>query len=129
MKQKIIQTDRAPKAIGPYSQAVLAGGFLFTSGQIPIDPATGAVVSGGIREQARQVFSNLSAVLGAAGLGFADVVKATVFLEDMNDFSAVNEVYASFFSGDFPARSCVQVARLPKDVSVEIELVAFAGNS
>ena len=127
MTKTILHTDNAPKAIGPYSQAVKAGGFLFTSGQIPVDPVTGQVVPGGIREQTAQVFDNLAAVLAAAGVGFDAVVKATVFLEDMNDFAIVNEVYASRFSGDFPARSCVQVSRLPKDVDVEIELVAYLG--
>lgn len=127
MNKTIIHTEHAPAAIGPYSQAVAAGGFVFTSGQIPADPATGATVQGGIREQALQVFRNLSAVLEAAGAGFQDVIKATVFLKDMNDFAAVNEVYASFFTGDFPARSCVQVARLPKDVLIEIEMVAYKG--
>ena len=127
MSKEILHTDKAPKAIGPYSQAVKAGGFLFTSGQIPVDPVTGQVVAGGIREQAAQVFHNLAAVLGAAGVGFDAVVKATVFLEDLNDFAIVNEAYASQFSGDFPARSCVQVARLPKDVDVEIEMVAWLG--
>jgi 2-iminobutanoate/2-iminopropanoate deaminase len=124
MDKTIIQSEHAPAAIGPYSQAVKAGGFIFTSGQIPVDPATGATVEGGVREQAHRVFLNLAAVLEAAGAGFGDVVKATVFLRDMNDFAAVNEVYASFFSGAFPARSCVQVARLPKDVLIEIEMVA-----
>lgn len=127
MSKYVIHTDKAPKAIGPYSQAIKAGGFVFTSGQIPVDPATGAVIAGGIREQAAQVFANLSAVLEAAGASINDVIKATVFLADMNDFTTVNEVYASNFAGDFPARSCVQVARLPKDVDVEIEMVAYVG--
>lgn len=127
MNKTIVATDQAPKAIGPYSQAVAAGGFVFTSGQIPADPATGSLVQGDIRDQARQVFANLAAVLEAAGAGFSNVVKATVFLRDMNDFAAVNEVYASHFTGGFPARSCVQVARLPRDVGVEIEMVAFIG--
>jgi len=125
MEKTIINANSAPKAIGPYSHAVKAGGFVFTSGQIPADPMTGAIVSGGIKEQAGRVFLNLEAVLKAAGMGFADVVKTTVFLRDMNDFAAVNEVYASHFTGDFPARSCIQVARLPKDADVEIEMVAF----
>lgn len=127
MKKAIIHTDKAPRAIGPYSQAVIAGGFLYASGQTPLDPATGLLVEGGIREQAARVFQNLAAVLAAAGVGFDTVVKATVFLQDMNDFAAVNEVYASNFTGDFPARSTVQVARLPKDALVEIELVAYLG--
>lgn len=124
---KVIHTDKAPKAIGPYSQAVMAGGFIFTSGQIAVDSATGAVAAGGIQVQAAQVFANLGAVLRAAGAGFENVVKVTVYLEDMNDFAAVNEVYASYFTGAFPARSCVQAARLPKDVAVEIEMVAYIG--
>jgi 2-iminobutanoate/2-iminopropanoate deaminase len=127
MSKSVIQTDKAPRAIGPYSQAIAAGGFIFTSGQIPVNPATGNIVDGGIKVQATQVFANLAAVLAAAGAGFGDVIKAMVFLEDMNDFAAVNEVYASFFTGDFPARSCVEVARLPKDVGVEIEMVAYKG--
>jgi 2-iminobutanoate/2-iminopropanoate deaminase len=127
MKKTIISSENAPKAIGPYSHAVQAGGFVFTSGQIPTDPATGAVVSGDIKNQAERVFKNLEAVLAAAGASFADVVKTTVFLRDMNDFAAVNEVYASYFAGDFPARSCVQVAKLPKDAGVEIEMVAYKG--
>lgn len=124
MQKSTINSEKAPEAIGPYSQAVSAGGFIFTSGQIPFNPATGALVEGDIRDQARQVFANLSAVLDAAGATFADVVKTTVFLRDMNDFAAMNEVYAAYFSGDFPARSCVQVARLPRDVGIEIEMVA-----
>lgn len=125
MQKTTVYSEKAPKAIGPYSQAIKAGGFIFTSGQIPADPATGAVVQGDIKEQAKQVFANLHAVLDAAGAAFADVVKTTVFLRDMNDFAAVNEVYATYFSGDFPARSCVQVARLPKDAGIEIEMVAY----
>jgi len=125
--RKSITTNRAPAAIGPYSQAVEAGGFLFTSGQLPMDPASGRLVEGDISMQARQVFENLGAVLSAAGLSFADVVKATVFLADMNDFAAVNAVYAEFFSGEFPARSAVQVARLPKDARLEIEMIACKG--
>jgi 2-iminobutanoate/2-iminopropanoate deaminase len=125
MQKIIIVADNAPKAIGPYSHAVKAGGFIFTSGQIPADPATGVIVTGDIKAQAERVFLNLQAVLTAAGASFADVAKTTVFLRDMNDFASVNEVYASHFEGDFPARSCVQVARLPKDVGVEIEMIAY----
>lgn len=125
MDKKVVFTSSAPAAIGPYSQAIVAGPFLFTSGQIPIDPATGLVVEGGIQAQAHQVFRNLTAVLAEAGTGFDKVVKTTVFLADMGDFAAVNEVYAQYFEGDFPARSAVQVARLPKDVGIEIELVAL----
>lgn len=127
MKKEIITSSDAPKAIGPYSHAVKAGGFVFTSGQIPADPATGNIVEGGIRAQAERVFMNLAAVLEEAGASFADVVKTTVFLRDMSDFAAVNEVYTRHFSGGFPARSCVQVARLPRDVGVEVEMVAYIG--
>ncbi len=127
MNKIIVHTDEAPKAIGPYSQAVRAGDFLFLSGQTPLDPATGLLVEGGVREQAARVFQNLEAVLQAAGVGMEAVVKATVFLKDMDDFAAVNEVYASRFAGDFPARSTVQVARLPKDALVEIEMIAYVG--
>lgn len=122
--KKIIHTDQAPAAIGPYSQAVQVGNLLFTSGQIPLDPATGVVVEGGIEAQARQSLTNVQAVLAQAGADMGAVVKTTVFLKDMNDFAAMNEVYAQFFQGDYPARSAVQVARLPKDVLVEIEAVA-----
>lgn len=123
-EKKIVETTSAPAAIGPYSQAVWAGDFLFCSGQIPIDPATGQLVDGSAADQARQVLSNVKAVLEAAGLGLGNVVKATVFFKDMNDFQAVNEVYASFFKAPYPARSGVEVARLPRDVKVEIEVVA-----
>jgi len=119
-----VSTGRAPKAIGPYSQAVKAGGFIYASGQIPIDPATGAVAEGDIAVQAQRVLENLDAVLVAAGAGLKSVVKTTVFLRDMNDFARFNEVYARFFAPPFPARSTVQVARLPKDVLIEIEAVA-----
>ena len=125
MDKQVVFTEKAPAAIGPYSQAIVAGGFLFTSGRIPIDPATGSLVEGGIQAQAHQVFRNLAAVLQEAGTSFDRVVKTTVFLADMGDFAAVNEVYAQYFSGAFPARSAVQVARLPKDVGIEIELVAL----
>lgn len=127
MAKQIIHSDNAPKAVGPYSQAIAAGGFLFTSGQIGLKPATGQIAEGGVREQAKQVFENLRAVLAAAGAGFSDVVKTTVFLGDMNDFAAVNEIYATYFDGGFPARSCVEVARLPRDVDVEIEMVVWLG--
>ena len=120
-----ISTANAPKAIGPYSQAVRAGQFLFASGQIPTDPATGAIVGGDVAAQTRRVFDNLSAVLKAANLSFADVVKTTVFLADMNDFAAMNDVYGTFFKEPYPARATVQVARLPKDARVEIDLIAF----
>ena len=120
-----VTSDGAPPPIGPYSQAVRSGSLLFTSGQIPIHPVTGAVVEGGIAEQTRQVLSNLDAVLTAGGASAGRVVKVTVFLSDMNDFPAMNEIYAAYFKGETPpARSTVAVARLPKDVRVEIEAVA-----
>ena len=120
-----IQTDNAPAAIGPYSQAIKAGGFVFASGQIPIDPQTGQFVSGGIAEQTEQVLKNLSAVLEAAGSSLALVVKTTVFLADMKEFSGMNEVYATFFSSPPPARATVAAAGLPRDARVEIEAVAL----
>ena len=122
--REIISTENAPRAIGPYSQAVRAGGFVFASGQIPIDPATGEFVAGGVAEQTDQVLRNVSAVLEAAGTGLDRVVKTTVFLADMNDFTAMNEVYGKYFSSAPPARSTVQVALLPKDALVEIEVIA-----
>lgn len=123
MKQ-VIHTDKAPAAIGPYSQAIQVGQMLFTSGQVPIDPETGAIVEGGIQEQARQSLNNIKAILNAAGTNMGAVVKTTVFLQDMNDFAAMNEVYAQFFQEPYPARSAVQVDRLPKDALVEIEAIA-----
>ena len=126
MKIKEIITANAPEAIGPYSQAIKISKLVITSGQIPADPATGEIVPGGIEEQARQVFENLEAVLKASGTGFANVVKTTVFLKDLKDFAKVNEIYASYFSEPYPARSCVEVARLPKDVLIEIEAIALS---
>lgn len=123
MKQ-VIHTDKAPAAIGPYSQAIQIGQLLFTSGQVPIDPETGAIVEGGIQEQARQSLNNIKAILNAAGTNMGAVVKTTVFLQNMNDFAAMNEVYAQFFQEPYPARSAVQVGRLPKDALVEIEAIA-----
>jgi len=123
MKPVQIATNAAPAAIGPYSQAIALGNLIFTSGQIPL-AADGQLVEGGIAEQTHQVFRNLQAVLAEAGASFQDVVKATVFLKDMNQFSTVNEIYASYFGDHKPARSTVEVARLPKDVFVEIELIA-----
>lgn len=120
-----VSAPDAPQAIGPYSQAIRAGQWLFLSGQIPLDPATGEVVAGDVRVQTRRVLDNMSAVLAAAGVSFDAVVKTTVFLADLNDFSAVNEVYATAFSDPAPARSTVQVARLPRDVRVEIDAVAL----
>ncbi len=123
MKHAISSQD-APKAIGPYSQAVRAGQLLFVSGQVALDPATGQIVAGDIAAQTRRVFDNLGAVLKAGGRSFADVVRTTVFLADMNDFAAVNDVYGTYFSEPYPARATVQVARLPKDARVEIDLIA-----
>ena len=121
---EIISTEQAPKALGPYSQAIKAGGFIFCSGQIPIDPAANAVVATTIEDQTRQAITNLGNVLRAAGSSLAKVVKTTVFISDMNDFAALNGVYAEMFGDAKPARSCVQVARLPKDVKLEIEAIA-----
>jgi len=120
----VINTNGAPQAIGPYSQAVKANGFLFVSGQIPLDPVSGQIVYGGIESQTYQVLNNLKAILTHEGLTFDDVVKTSVFLKDMEDFSEVNKVYAQYFQKEPPARACVQVARLPRDVGVEIELIA-----
>ena len=122
-----IATDRAPQAIGPYSQAIVAGNLVFTAGQVPLDPATAQVVSGDIAAQTARVLDNLSAILEAAGSSLQSVVKTTVFLADMNDFAAMNEVYARYFGDHRPARSTVQAARLPKDVRVEIEAIAVIG--
>ena len=122
--RQIIKTGAAPQAIGPYSQAVVAGGFVFASGQIPLDPATGEFVEGGVAEQTEQVLRNLSKVLEAAGTDLSRVVKTTVFLADMNDFAAMNEVYGTYFSSPAPARATVQAARLPKDARVEIDVIA-----
>ena len=121
---KKIHTDKAPAAIGPYSQAIAAGGMLYTSGQIPVDPATGDVVAGGIKEQAEQVLKNLGEVLKEGGASFGSVVKTTCFLADMGDFAAFNEVYGKYFSEPFPARSCVAVKALPKGVACEVEAIA-----
>ena len=124
MQHTIVNTAAAPKAVGPYSQAVWAGDFLFCAGQIPIDPVTGNLVSGGVVEQTARVLENIRGILTSQNLTPAHVVKTTVFLADMNHFAAMNEVYARFFTGNFPARSTVQVARLPKDALVEIEIIA-----
>ncbi|QLA16846.1 RidA family protein [Desulfolutivibrio sulfoxidireducens] len=123
-EKMIVTSDAAPKAIGPYSLGVWAGDLLFVSGQTPTDPATGAIVDGDVVAQAHQAIKNVRAVLQAAGLDLADVVKSTLFIKDMNEFSRINEVYASYFTPPYPARSCVEVARLPKDVLVELEVVA-----
>jgi 2-iminobutanoate/2-iminopropanoate deaminase len=122
--REAIATDRAPQAIGPYSQAVRAGNQIYCSGQIPIDPTTGSIIEGDIGAQTRQVLTNLSNVLEAAGASLDDVVKTTVYLADMNDFAAMNAVYATFFSSLAPARSTMQAARLPRDARVEIDVIA-----
>jgi 2-iminobutanoate/2-iminopropanoate deaminase len=127
MQRTVIATPAAPAAIGPYSQAIRAGNLVFTSGQIPLDPASGQMVTGDLAAETRRVLDNLAAVLAAAGVGFADVVKTTIFLTDMGDFAAVNALYAERFAGAPPARSTVQVARLPKDARVEIEMIAVGG--
>ena len=125
MTKQIVIAENAPQAIGPYSAAVKAAGFVFSAGQLGIDPQTGDFVSGGIKAQTRQALMNLKAVLEAAGSSLEKVIKTTVFLKDMDEFTAMNEVYGEFFSADYPARSAVQVARLPKDGSVEIEAIAL----
>ena len=121
---KVINTAKAPKAIGPYSQAIEATGLVITSGQLPIDPATGEFAPGGIKEQTRQSLTNAKAILGEAGISLANVMKTTVFLSDMNDFAAMNEVYAEFFNEPFPARSAIAVKTLPKNALVEVECIA-----
>ncbi len=128
MNKTIISTDKAPAAIGPYSQAIAVGDMIFTSGVIPIIPETGELETGDIKAQAKQAIGNLINLLEAAGANADSVVKTTVFIKDMNDFAAVNEVYATYFTDNYPARSCVEVARLPKDVLIEIEAVALKAN-
>ena len=123
--KEIISTELAPKAIGPYSQAVKHNGLVFCSGQIPLDPATGQIVEGGIEEQTVRVLDSLGAVLAAAGASFETVLKTTIFVQDLNDFALINAVYARYFPVDPPARATVQAARLPRDVKVEIEAIAF----
>jgi 2-iminobutanoate/2-iminopropanoate deaminase len=124
MKKQAIQTTHAPGAIGPYSQAIRAGSFLFVSGQIPIDPITGEVVKTGIANETKKVLENLRAIVEAAGGSLNDIVKTTIYLKDMSQFSVVNEVYGSFFQQPFPARATVEISKLPKDVNVEIEAIA-----
>lgn len=124
MKKQRIQTQHAPAAIGPYSQAIKAGDLLFVSGQIPLDAVTGELVRSGVADETRKVLENLKAIIEAAGGGLGDVVKTTIFLKDMNNFGVVNEVYGTYFPQPFPARATVEVARLPRDVNVEIEAVA-----
>ena len=125
MTKKVIHTDRAPEAIGPYSQAIQAGDFLFLSGQIPLDPKTGELVKGDIRNQTRQVLENIRGVLESQSSGMKDVVKVTIFLRDIGNFNRVNEVYATYFPSSPPARSTVEVAKLPKDADIEIEMIAL----
>jgi 2-iminobutanoate/2-iminopropanoate deaminase len=122
--RQAVSSESAPRAIGPYSQAIRAGSWLFVSGQIPLDPATGAMVDGDIATQTHRVFANLRAILEAAGASFDHVVRTTVYLADMNDFATVNEIYGTYFSSPAPARATVQAARLPKDARVEIDLIA-----
>jgi 2-iminobutanoate/2-iminopropanoate deaminase len=125
MKKKVIQTDKAPKAIGPYSQAVQAGNFLFLSGQIPLDLKTGKLIEGDIRQQAHQTLENIKALLESQRLKMEDVIKVTIFLKDMRSFNQVNEVYATYFSSSPPARSTVEVAELPRNAEIEIEAIAL----
>ena len=125
MKHQVIHTDNAPKAIGPYSQAVKAGNMLFVSGQVPFVPETMEIVEGDVKAQTAQSLKNVQAILAEAGLDFSHVVKTTVFIKDMNEFAQINEVYAEYFGENKPARACVEVARLPKDVKVEIEVIAI----
>lgn len=125
MDKEIVSTTKAPAAIGPYSQAVKAGGFLFVSGQIPLVPETGELVLGDIKEQAERVLDNINAILGAAGTSFDRVIKTTIFLTDMGNFAVVNEVYSKYFPTNPPARACVAVAQLPRGVAVEIEAIAL----
>jgi 2-iminobutanoate/2-iminopropanoate deaminase len=127
MAREVISTDAAPRAIGPYSQAVRAGGFLFLSGQIALDPQTGQLVGSDIKQQTRQVLENVGAILQAGGSALARVVRCSVFLADMNDFGPMNEEYGSFFQGEPPARTTVQAARLPRGALVEIDVIALAG--
>jgi 2-iminobutanoate/2-iminopropanoate deaminase len=125
MKKRVIQTEKAPKAIGPYSQAIQAGNLLFLSGQIPIDPKTGELVKGDIRQQTQRVLENLKGVLESQKLGMEEVVKVTIFLKDIRNFNQVNEVYATYFLSSPPARSTIEVAKLPRDADIEIEAIAL----
>ena len=126
--KKIISTDKAPAAIGPYSQAIEINGLIFTSGVIPIVPSTGELVNGGIEEQAEQALSNLAGLIQASGAKLEHTIKTTVYIKNMDDFTKINEIYAKYFTSDFPARSCVEVARLPKDVLIEIEAIVEKQN-
>lgn len=121
----IISTDKAPQAIGPYSQAVEVNGIIYTSGMIPINPADGTLITGSVEEQAEQALKNLKALVEESGSSMEQVIKTTVFIKDMNDFAKINEVYARYFTDNYPSRSCVEVARLPKDVLIEIEAIAI----
>jgi 2-iminobutanoate/2-iminopropanoate deaminase len=125
VEKKVVQTEEAPKAIGPYSQAIQAGNFLFLSGQIPLDPKTGELVKGDIRKQTQRVLENIKGVLESQGLGMDNVVKATIFLKDIGNFNQVNEVYGTYFPSSPPARSTVEVSKLPRDADIEIEVVAL----
>jgi 2-iminobutanoate/2-iminopropanoate deaminase len=125
MKKKVIQTDKAPKAIGPYSQAIQAGNLLFLSGQIPVDPKTGELIKGDIRQQTQRDLENIRGLLESQGLGMGDVIKVTIFLKDMGNFDQVNEVYATYFSSSPPARSTVEVAKLSRNAEIEIEAIAL----
>jgi 2-iminobutanoate/2-iminopropanoate deaminase len=125
MGKRVIQTEKAPKAIGPYSQAIQAGNFLFLSGQIPLDPKTGELVKGDIRKQTQQVLENIKGVMESQKLGMENVVKVTIFLKDIGNFNQVNEVYATYFPSSPPARSTVEVAKLPRDADIEIEAIAL----
>ena len=123
--QKVISTDKAPAAIGPYSQAIEGNGMVYTSGVIPVDPSTGAIPEGGVEVQANQAFKNLCNLVEASGSKVENIVKTTVFIKEMNDFGKINEIYKQYFKEPFPARSCVEVARLPKDVLLEVEAICF----
>jgi 2-iminobutanoate/2-iminopropanoate deaminase len=125
MEKKVVFTEKAPKPIGPYSQAIIAGNLIFTAGQIPIDPATNQVVQGDIKEQTRRVLENLRAILESVGATFDDIVKVTIYMKDLNEFSAMNEVYSEYFKNSPPARTTVEVSRLPRDVKIEIDLIAI----
>ena len=125
MNKKVIQTEKAPKAIGPYSQAIQAGNFLFLSGQIPLDPKTGELVKGDIRKQTQQVLENIKGILESQGLGMENVVKSTIFLKDIANFNQVNEVYATYFPSSPPARSTIEVTKLPRNTDIEIEAIAL----
>ena len=125
--QSAISTESAPKALGPYSQAIKAGEFLFVSGQVPIDPATGEIVAGGVADQTRRALQNIGEILTAGGASFQKVVRTTVYLADLTDFAAMNEVYATFFTAPQPARSTIQAARLPRDARIEVDVIAFLG--